>query len=70
MLLRHVAFCDGDEAGHARFGCQQIVKRVVVTTFTYVVSNRENFAFRIEQEFEVHLVKDLLAGLCDFAKPG
>jgi hypothetical protein len=61
MFLGHVTFGDGDETRQPRFRGQQVIERLVVVSFSDVVTNRENLPFGIEQEFEIRVIDKSLA---------
>jgi hypothetical protein len=61
VLLRHVTFGDGDETRQSRFRGQQVIERLIVMSFSYVVTDRENLSFGIEQEFEIRFIDQSLA---------
>jgi hypothetical protein len=58
VMLRHVALCDGDEAGQPRFGGQQVVEGPVRPCGTVrvgeAVSNREDAAAAVVEKVEPH----------------
>src|ERR1700749_3093490 len=61
MLLRRVAFGDGDEAREARLRSEQVVVRVVGLSGRDVVADAEDLALLVEEETEVHPSEKLVA---------
>ncbi len=53
-FLWQLALCDGDKAGQARFGCQQIVEAVVAPAFADVVADGQQVIAAVVQEFIIH----------------
>ena len=60
VMLRHVAFGDGDEARQTRFGCEQVVERVVESTRTFCIRESipdgEDPPAAVVQHLETHVV--------------
>ena len=61
MTLGHVALGDGDEAGEARFGGEQVVERRIepraAELIGEAVADREEVPLPVVQEAEMHFVE-------------
>ena len=54
VILRHIAACDGDQAGDARFRSHQVVVIGIELTGLNVVANVKDMPLRIVQEAKGH----------------
>src|SRR6185295_8599384 len=58
MFLRYISFGDADETCESCFCSQQVVIRIVRLQLCNVVANGEELAIFVEQEREIHLMKN------------
>ena len=54
VILRHIAACDGDQAGDARFRSHQVVVIGIELAGLDVVANVKDMSLRIVQEAKGH----------------
>jgi hypothetical protein len=70
VLLRRVAFGDGDEAGEACLGSQQVVVRIVGAPRRRVVADVKDFPLGVEEERKIHPLEHFLAPLRQTTEAG